>query len=183
MEHGFVRWSATFVTIKWDVSTVLNSFWGFLSLFLSESLFFFSPSPCTLHSLVSGSPAQESVSLMLPLNVVEGSVRATVSVTGKEFSCDNTFPTSLSLRTVLGKPKPRIPYTLSEVSEAPTPLVLPCLWLSFLVPDDLKLSARERLFSLWVSPGRMGMCMQSTVELISWLDRVTCTLLCWGYLT
>ncbi|XP_066861691.1 alpha-2-macroglobulin-like protein 1 [Anser cygnoides] len=29
-----------------------------------------------------GSPAQESVSLMLPLNVVEGSVRATVSVTG-----------------------------------------------------------------------------------------------------
>ncbi|NXJ53296.1 A2ML1 protein, partial [Spizaetus tyrannus] len=29
-----------------------------------------------------GNPAQESVSLMLPLNVVEGSVRATVSVTG-----------------------------------------------------------------------------------------------------
>uniref|UniRef100_A0A669QP53 Alpha-2-macroglobulin like 1 n=1 Tax=Phasianus colchicus TaxID=9054 RepID=A0A669QP53_PHACC len=29
-----------------------------------------------------GSPAEESVSLMLPLNVVEGSVRATVSVTG-----------------------------------------------------------------------------------------------------
>ncbi|XP_010126406.1 PREDICTED: alpha-2-macroglobulin-like protein 1, partial [Chlamydotis macqueenii] len=29
-----------------------------------------------------GNPAQESVSLMLPLNVVEGSVRATISVTG-----------------------------------------------------------------------------------------------------
>ncbi|NXL89085.1 A2ML1 protein, partial [Alectura lathami] len=29
-----------------------------------------------------GSPAQESVSLMLPLNVVEGSVRATISITG-----------------------------------------------------------------------------------------------------
>ncbi|XP_042724037.1 alpha-2-macroglobulin-like protein 1 [Lagopus leucura] len=29
-----------------------------------------------------GSPAEESVSLMLPLNVVEGSVRATVSITG-----------------------------------------------------------------------------------------------------
>ncbi|XP_014795548.1 PREDICTED: alpha-2-macroglobulin-like protein 1 [Calidris pugnax] len=39
-----------------------------------------------------GNPAQESVSLMLPPNVVEGSVRASVSVTGKEFSYDNTFP-------------------------------------------------------------------------------------------
>ena len=43
--------------------------------------------PTHLTPPVSGSPAQESVSLMLPLNVVEGSVRATVSVTGKDMIC------------------------------------------------------------------------------------------------
>lgn len=36
-----------------------------------------------LSLLMSGNPAQESVSLKLPLNVVEGSVRATISVTGQ----------------------------------------------------------------------------------------------------
>lgn len=58
---------------------------------------------------------------MLPLNVVEGSVRATISVTGKEFGYDSTFPDPISLSLGLGKPKPRTPCTPSEVSEPPLP--------------------------------------------------------------
>lgn len=92
---------------------------GILKAVLIRISFFVSPLHLTL--LVTGNPAQESVSLMLPLNVVEGSVRATISVTGKEFNYDNTFPNPISLSLALGKPKPRMPHTLSEVFEAPLP--------------------------------------------------------------
>ena len=109
------------MTGKWGVSTeqswtVSGDFEGCfhpsLSLFVLLT---------HLTSLVSGNPAQESVSLMLPRNVVEGSVRATVSVTGKEFSYDNTFPNPISLSLALGKPKSRTLHTLSEVPEASLP--------------------------------------------------------------
>lgn len=67
------------------------------------------------------------MSLTLPPNTVEGSVRATVSVTGKEFSYDNTFPTTVSLSIDLRIPNPRTLNTLSEVSKAPTALLFPCV--------------------------------------------------------
>lgn len=60
----------------------LEQFLGILKAVSSECISF-----CPPHTpSVSGNPAQESVSLMLPLDVIEGSVRATVLVTGKEFA-------------------------------------------------------------------------------------------------